>query len=134
MLEVSGPQIQDQRPQKPINEFFWIFFIAVCQFDLQMTLNLTLNLRIPENTSEYMIDSDQIFRKRHQRMSTSVFGVAMRVTGGGGARFQVESSYNYSRYLKIFFPIFWPKNKLGQKPALGSPLLSYFNILAVAVL
>ena len=40
MIEVNGPRIRNQRPQKPMYVFFWIFLTDFFQFDLQMTLNL----------------------------------------------------------------------------------------------
>ena len=40
MMEFNGPRIRNQRPQKPMYVFFWIFLSEFLQFDLQMTLNL----------------------------------------------------------------------------------------------
>ena len=40
IIEVNGPCIQNQRPQKPMYVFFSIFLSVFLQFDLQMTLSL----------------------------------------------------------------------------------------------
>ena len=36
MMEVNGPRIRNQRPQKPMYVFFSIFLSDFLQFDLQM--------------------------------------------------------------------------------------------------
>ena len=137
MMEVSGPRIRNQRPQKPMYVFLWTFLSDFLQFNLQMTLNLIwwrstdLGFKISDPKNLYMYFSGFFLLGLFPKNTTYKLWILNFVKGClgwiGGMRV-VRLGCNWLLIVLVdTVGIF--SNFLGQKPALETLPLYYLHFI-----